>query len=120
MSDRCKVERPTGATVTDPDTGAVTRAVTLVYPVGAWDGRCEVKQSEGQANTPSSAGYRFTVQGSVVKLPVGAGPARVNDVITMLESEFDPSLPGTVYRVVEIAKASAASAQRLRVEEITG
>lgn len=120
MSDRCKVERPTGAAITDQGTGKVTRAMTLIYPVGSEDGRCEVKQSEGQANTPSSGGYRFTAQGSVVKLPVGAGPGQVNDVITMLESAFDPNLPGTVYRVVEIAKATAASSQRLRVEEITG
>jgi hypothetical protein len=120
MTDRCKVERPTGPGTLDPATNKLTRNAELVYPLEGEDGRCEVKQAEGQATHPNSGEYRFTLQGSVVKLPIGAGPVKVNDVITMTHAEFNPALAGAVYRVVELSKQSAASAQRVRVEEVTG
>ncbi|MET4095117.1 hypothetical protein ABIB51_002043 [Arthrobacter sp. UYCu712] len=120
MTDRCKIERPAGPGTLNPVTNKLARNSDPVYPLDGEDGRCEVKQSEGQATHPNSGEYRFTLQGSVVKLPVGAGPVKVNDVITMTHTEFNPALAGTVYRVVELSKQSAASAQRVRVEEVTG
>ena len=120
MTDRCRIDRPTGRGTLDPVTNKVTRHSERVYPLEGEDGRCEVKQSEGQATHPNSGEYRFTIQGSVVKLPVSAGPVKVNDVITMEHAEFNPALAGVVYRVVELSNQSAASSQRVRVEEPTG
>jgi phage baseplate assembly protein gpV len=120
MHDRCKIERPTGQETVDPVTHKVSRTLDPVYPLGTEDGRCKVKQEEGQANNPDAGTHRFTVQGSVVSVPVSAGPVRVNDIITILEPAFNPALAGTEYRVAELSKQSAATAQRVRVEELTG
>jgi hypothetical protein len=120
MTDRCRIDRPTGRETLDPVTNKVTRQSERVYPLDGEVGRCEVKQSEGQATHPNSGEYRFTIQGSVLKLPVGAGPVKVNDVVTIEHAEFNPALAGTVYRVVELSNQSAASSQRVRIEEPTG
>ena len=113
MLDTCTVHRP-GAPVTDPDTGAVTPSLTLIYT-----GKCKVQQTIAQSSNPTAGGHSFTVQSTRWDTPVSAGPFAVNDVVTMTSGELDPQLIGRVFRVVELFHKSMATAQRTRVEEVT-
>lgn len=119
MLDTCIVHRP-GEPVTDPETGAVTDSMTLIYgPDSPEEGKCKVQQTISQASNPSAGGHQFTVQDSRVDFPVSAGPLLVDDVVTITASALDPQLTGRTFRVVELFHKSFATAQRTRVEEIT-
>jgi hypothetical protein len=113
MFDACTVDRP-GDPTTDPDTGAVTPTLTRIY-----EGRCKVQQTIAQSSNPEAGGHSFTVQDTRWDTPVSAGPFEVSDVVTMTAAVLDPQMVGRVYRVVELFHKSGATAQRVRVEEIT-
>jgi hypothetical protein len=113
MFDACTVDRP-GPVVTDPDTGAVTPSLSRIY-----EGKCKVQQSGAQSSNPTAGGHSFTVQNTRWDTPITAGPFAVNDVVTMTGAVLDPQLVGRVYRVMELFHKSGATAQRVRVEEIT-
>ena len=113
MKDMCEVKRP-GASVTDPETGEVTRAGTVVYT-----GKCRLQQTLAQASNPEAGEHQFTVQGIRWDTPVGAGPFRVGDVVKMTAASLDAQLVGKVYRVAELFNKSYATSQRCRVEEVT-
>ena len=113
MIDSCRITRP-GEVVTDPNTGKDTRSQTPVY-----EGKCRVQQTVSQSSSSEAGGHLFSVQDSGVHIPVGAGPVQSGDMVLMLVVRMDPSLENTVFRVTDIAQKSLASAQRLRVEEVT-
>ena len=114
MLDTCTVHRP-GPPVTDPDTGAVTPSLTLLYT-----GPCKIQQTLAQSSNPEAGGHQFTVQDTRWDTPVDAGVFEVNDVVTMVEAILDPQLTGRVYRVTDPFHKTGATAQRTRVEEVTG
>ena len=115
MVDACTIGRPGSEDVTDPETGVVTEASTPVYV-----GKCELKEARTQVTNPLSAGHDFTVQGAQLKVPIGTGPVKVNDVITMTAAKYNQANVGKVFRVLEIPAQTIASALRLGVEEVTG
>jgi hypothetical protein len=112
MIDACTVRRPTG-TVTDPVTGNVTPSWTLVY-----EGKCKVQATQAQASNPLAGGHAFTVEDLEWQAPIGTGPFNVNDVIMQTAAPLDPDLVGTTYRVTSLARKTAKTAQRFRVEVI--
>lgn len=113
MFDACTVDRP-GPSVTDPDSGVVAPSLTRIYV-----GKCKVQQTIAQSSSPEAGGHSFTVQSTRWDTPVSAGPFAVSDVVTMTGAVLDPQLAGRVYRVVELFHKSGATAQRVRVEEVT-
>jgi hypothetical protein len=112
MLDACTVSRPAG-TVTDPVTGNVTPSSTLIY-----EGKCKVQGTESQASNPVAGGHAFTVEDLEWQAPIGAGPFEINDVIIHTAAPLDPHLVGTTYRVTSLARKTAKTAQRFRVEVI--
>ena len=123
MFDACTVDRP-GPPVTDPETGEVTPSMERIYPtpeqIAAGNpGKCKVQQTIAQSSNPTAGGHSFTVQNTRWDTPVSAGPFAVDDVVTMTGAVLDPQMVGRVYRVVELFHKSGATAQRVRVEEIT-
>jgi hypothetical protein len=112
MVDACTVRRPTG-TVTDPETGNVTPSSSLVY-----EGKCKVQATQAQASNPVAGGHSFTVEDLEWQAPIGTGPFEINDVITHTVAPLDPHLVGTVYRITSLARKTAKTAQRFRVEVI--
>jgi len=114
MKDACSVSRPTGATVTDPETGKVSKVLTPV-----WAGRCKVQVDTPQSNHPTAGEHRYTVQASRVDIPVTAPPVIPGDVIEITRAGDAPGLVGTRYAVGELFKKSYQTAQRLPVEEVT-
>jgi hypothetical protein len=113
MFDACIVDRP-GPVVTDPDSGVVAPSLSRIY-----EGKCKVQQTIAQSSNPTAGGHSFTVQSTRWDTPVSAGPFAVNDVVTMTGAVLDPQLVGRVYRVVELFHKSGATAQRVRVEEVS-
>ena len=113
MVDSCVIERP-GESVTDPVTGVVSPAHSLVFA-----GPCKVQQTLAQSSSPEAGGAVFTVQGARLDVPVGAGPVATGDRVRILSAASNPDLVGNVYRVVELFEKSWQTAQRLRVEELT-
>ena len=112
MFDACTVDRP-GPPVTDAD-GVVSPSLERIYT-----GPCKVQQTIAQSSSPTAGGHSFTVQSTRWDTPVSAGPFAVNDVVTMTGAVLDPQLVGRVYRVVELFHKSGATAQRVRVEEVS-
>jgi hypothetical protein len=127
MKDSVTISRP-GSAVTDPATGNVAAGLTLVYA-----GKCKVQQTISQSSTPTAGGHSFTVQTARLDLPVSANGVQVGDVAvaSFLDTATYPdgTFPGAdVYpaaihearfRVIELFEKSYATAQRLRVEQVT-
>lgn len=114
MLDSCRIERP-GALATDPNTGVVSPTHTLVY-----EGSCKVQATISQSSSPEAGERQYTVQDYRVDIPVGAGPLEIDDRVTITDSQLDPMLVGQVFRVIELFNKSFATAQRCRVEVVTG
>lgn len=112
MLDACVVHRQ-GDLVTDPNTGAVTRSRDVVY-----EGKCKLQQTLAQGRNPTAGEHEFTVQEIRWDTPVGSGPFHVDDLVTMTAAELDEQLVGREYRVSGRFNKSAATAQRIRVEEV--
>lgn len=112
MIDACTITRP-GATVTDPETGAVTNS-----PVTVYSGKCEVKSAGGlMAATPEAGGATFTVVPSVIKIPANAADVRDGDEVTITASKLNTFTPGKVYRVEGFTPDTFDTAARLPVKE---
>ena len=128
MRDEVVIYRP-GSPVTDPDTGNVTTPLVEVYA-----GPCKVQQTISQSANPNAGGHVFTVQQARLDIPVSVTGVAVGDVAvasfadlaTFPDGSFpgDSEFPGAVrtmtFRVVELFDKSYATAQRLRVEQVTG
>jgi hypothetical protein len=112
MTDRCTIGRP-GGQIVNPDTGAVTDAVTDFYA-----GACRVKPITSVQAGEAAAGERVIVMRSyTVTVPMAQAGVRVGDVVTVTACQLDPALTGTVLRVRDIAKGSQITARRLVCEE---
>lgn len=112
MLDACIVHRP-GDLVTDPTTGTVTRSQEVVY-----EGKCKLQQTLAQSGNAMAGEHEFTTQDVRWDTPVGSGPFRVDDVVTMTAAALDDQLPGRRFRVDGRFNKTAATAQRIRVEEL--
>jgi len=127
MKDVVVISRP-GVPVTDPDSGEVTTSLTDVYA-----GPCKVQQTISQSANPEAGNHQFTVQSARLDIPVSVVGIKVGDVAvaSFLDTATYPdgSFPGdgvypaavreATFRVVELFEKSYATAQRLRVEQVT-
>lgn len=113
MKDSCQVRRASSKPTTDNATGKVTRESSEVYV-----GKCRLQQTLAQASTKEAGEHVFTEQGIQWQTPVGSGPFKVGDMVTMTSSELDGQLVGKVYRVEELFNKSQATSQRCRVVEV--
>jgi len=114
MIDSVVVDRQSGED-THFETGAVTQTYTAVY-----SGAAKVQATISQSRVAAAGEHQYTLQEYRVDIPVSAGPLQVGDRVTVTASALDPFLAGRVYRVVELFHKSFSTAQRARVEEVTG
>lgn len=115
MRTTVRIERPTGETVTDPDTFRAVQAVELL-----WRGRGKVQSYEAYEQTRDVGGSDVTLVRVRVDIPVGACTVQPDDSITVEACMDDPALVGRVYRVAGVAPyKSMATAYRIFVEEVT-
>lgn len=122
MTDRCVVRRPTGKTVTDPETLAVSREFEVVYDPAAEPhrGRCKFQTYQAYENSRESAGATVTTQRSTLHFPVGAFHALPGDLVTCIEA-VDAFMVGSSARIAaEAPSKSHATAYRVFVDESVG
>lgn len=115
MVDTIKITRAGGAPVTDPNTGVVTFPETTVY-----EGKGKIQVNAPSENSVATGGATFTVQTLHVHVPVHAGPFRIGDQIEVTASRLDTHRIGHKFTVVALHEKTLATAQRLKVEQITG
>ncbi|MBW3088825.1 hypothetical protein KIH77_08835 [Bifidobacterium sp. 82T24] len=119
MTDTFRITRHTGETV-DPETGAVTQAVTTVY-----EGRGKLQTAGGVASNRATATGESSNAGGMVPewalylhLPWTATGVREKDMAECTASS-DPDLIGRRYRLVNMqSEKSHATAKRWNVQEI--
>lgn len=111
MVDTCLIERKTGETTTG---GVITPTWSTVY-----QGRCRLK-SETTMGQGADIGEAYRVIGRhVLQLPVTATGLAEGDRVTMSTSALDPDLPGRVYVLREVNRATHATRRELTLIEVT-
>lgn len=111
MIDTCTISRP-GATVTDPETGAVTNTKTTVYT-----GKCKVQSKAAAIQSAEAGGAQFTVVSREVHIPANAAQVRDGDEVEITASKLNTFTVGKVYRVEGFTPDSFDTAFRLPVKE---
>lgn len=111
MIDTCTITRP-GATVTDPETGAVTNT-----PVTVYSGKCKVQSKDSAVANPDAGGASFTVVSRQVHIPANAAEVRDGDEVTITASALNAFTVGKVYRVEGFTPDTFDTAARLPVKE---
>jgi len=119
MTDRCVITRtvqPTTAPVLNPATGLYPDIPAQVIYTGSCSLRVPGMLSAGRMKT--SAGDIASLLIAVVAIPAGSPNMKVQDVVLFTDSEFDPSLIGTLYRVSGLWLSSHVTKQRATVEAV--
>lgn len=111
MVDTCTITRP-GATVTDPETGAVTRSKTSVYT-----GKCRVQSKAAAIQSAEAGGAQFTVVSREVHIPANAAKILDGDEVEITASRLNSFTVGKVYRVSGFTPDTFDTAFRLPVKE---
>lgn len=109
MTDTCRIERSTGESVLDPETGQLEPQKETIY-----EGKCKF-QSAGAGSTPEAGGFQFTVVRNECHIPFSAVAVLEDDMITCVTSE-NPQLVNKTFRVTGFAVESYATAARVPVE----
>ena len=112
MVDTCRITSG-GEPVTDPDTGEVTNARTLVY-----EGKCKVQSKDSATSTPEAGGASFTVVSRQVHIPANAAEIRDGYEVEITGSLLNSFTVGKVYRVSGFTPDTFDTAFRLPVKEI--
>lgn len=115
MIDQCEV-RGAGSFSgpVDPETGLRE----FVPGPLRYQGPCKVQTYEPHESTPQSGQHLYSVQRYSLHIPVGAGPVKVNDEVTVASMVLDPSGLDRKMRIAGLLHKSYASAQRLLLDEI--
>ena len=125
MTSRVRVRRYTGAVHTDPVTGKVTRAHTVVYgdarPDQYPDGEpSKIAAYEAFEQVKNIEGATVTTSRTRVDFPVGSFKITPGDEVHVISDLEDPMLAGKVLRVtVPAPYKSHATALRCFVEEVS-
>ena len=115
MVDTVKITRASGEPVTDPETWEVTFPEITVY-----EGRGRVVLTAPSSETTDQGAATFTIQSLSLHVPVGAGPLQVDDLVEITASPLDPSRVGRTMNITALHDGSLTTAQRVKVEQITG
>jgi hypothetical protein len=116
MKDACTIRRPSGTGTTDPVTGYPTQNYTTLYT-----GQCRVQQAVAIARPHDVGEDQVWIVRFDLQLPVvGTEGLKVNDEVTITAAVNDPDLVGRVFRILELAHKSEATARRIGMTERTG
>lgn len=116
MKDACTIRRRNGGT-TDPVTGyPATEPYTALYA-----GQCRVQQAVAIARPHDVGEDHVLIVRFDLQLPIdGTEGLQVNDEVTITAAVNDPDLVGRVFRILELAHKSEATARRVGMTERTG
>lgn len=114
MVDACTITRG-GQASFDENTGVRTSgSASTVYA-----GKCRVQVPNVAEQTPTFGEMPITTQLAIVQVPVSVVGVRVEDTVTVTESQ-DPDLVDRTFRVVALLHKTHLTARRLRCEEVAG
>jgi Family of unknown function (DUF6093) len=113
MIDECIITDP-GGSVTDPETGVVTRQSVTVY-----EGKCKVQSKDSATANPTSGERLLTVVSRQVHIPANAADVKDGHVVTIKKSELNLFTVGKKYRVSGFTPDTYDTAARLPVKEVT-
>ena len=109
MSDRILVTRASGD-VWDEDTGQYIPGTETVY-----EGIGRLRDTSARGRRVDDAAADTTVMSLMLSVPVGV-PAEIGDVAEVVGSATNAALVGNLYRLMEPADSSHATAARFIVE----
>lgn len=118
----CRIERLTGRTTTDRETGKVISEKELVY-----EGCCKITTYEGHEQERDVAGYTATIQRLSIHIPVaaetqgiGVYQPRVGDIIAITDTDgIDDRLLDMQFRMAQEAPyRTYATADRIFIDSI--
>jgi hypothetical protein len=113
MIDECIITDP-GGSVTDPETGAVTRQSVTVY-----EGKCKVQSKDSATANPTSGERLLTVVSRQVHIPANAADVKDGHVVRITKSALNLFTVGKKYRVSGFTPDTYDTAARLPVKEVT-
>jgi len=113
MIDECVITDP-GGSVTDPETGVVTR-----QPVTVYEGKCKVQSKDSATANPTSGERLLTVVSRQVHIPANAADVKDGHVVMIKKSELNLFTVGKKYRVSGFTPDTYDTAARLPVKEVT-
>jgi hypothetical protein len=114
MLDSCEIRAPRTLGTMNPATGVKP----VVLGVLRYSGPCRIQSYEAYPSEAKSGQHQFTTQRHRVDIPVGEGPVFVEDEVTITGSSLSPDLVGRHAVVAGVLSKSAATAQRLQVDQI--
>ena len=118
MTDTCKVERKTGLTTQDPNTGTTTPTLDTVIA----SSKCKLQMPTVIARPQEAGGRTSFMSRLMLHLPASTSVALLADdkvTITAVGALSDTHLLGRSFRVVGIPAKSLATALRYEVQEYT-
>lgn len=112
MIATCTITRSTGDGSWNPVTGGTSPAPTTVY-----SGKCKLRQPSPTDRQQVAGGFDWSLQDSILSLPITATGVRVKDVITMVTSPLNPGDVGAKLEVAFIPRGTYVTARRFIVRE---
>jgi hypothetical protein len=114
MVDTCAITRVT-STVTNPDTGQLTRTSIPVYT-----GKCRLKLPVAIGRPDDVGGAQEFTQHPILSLPATTTGVQIDDLVTITASALMPSLVGRVFHVRAQPGQSHMTAARFEILEAMG
>lgn len=114
MVAKCRIVRD------DPDApeewNPATGVTTLAGLIAVYDGKCRLRQPMPTDKAQASGGFTWTLQDSILSLPVSAVGVRLKDTVTIYESPNAGDLEA-VFEVVLLPRGTFTTARRFVVRE---
>lgn len=119
MTNRVRVRRHTGEVVTDPLTGQVSKASTVVYGDAEGGDVAKITTMGGNLADRREVGGRHSYTENLrLDLPVRAD-CRSGDVVEVLSSQMDPTLVGLEFELVNLDRGEWRTAHRWALDLVT-
>lgn len=116
MDGTCEITQVLFKTL-NPITGVNVDTIAILY-----DGPCKIRIAAASAGIMEREplGQAFSVQESILSLPLVAGTADITSdaTVEILTNNDDPTMVGRKFRVKKYSVQSSATARRLVVEDI--
>lgn len=112
--DTARIERPSGTTTLDPNTGQETPdPPTLIY-----EGACALRGMRWDGTDVEAGGGEVRIKGSRIHFPTDTAVLH-KDLVTFTGSIYDPSLVGRTFVVIDVPPEGWQISRWVLVEEVT-
>lgn len=114
MRDVARIDRPSGTTTFDPNTGQeVPDPPTVIYT-----GRCALRGMRWDGTDVEVGGGEARIKSSRIHFPVDT-PVERNDLVVFTASTYDPNLVGRSFVVTDVPPEGWQISRWVLVDEVT-